>query len=61
MGLRSKIKNALTRLSGDYSSEAPAAQETYKKPGKPVEDAEVVMARLNRPSAAKVKQSERDD
>ncbi len=56
-GLRSRIKNrmkrALDRLSGEHSDAAPQARETYARPGSPNDDAEVVMARLNRPGSAK--------
>jgi hypothetical protein len=53
MGLRDKllqrVKKATSRFSGEYSAPAPEEQEPYERPGVPNEDAEVVMARLNRP------------
>ena len=53
MGLRSRIKrrlsNLLERFSGEHSAEAPTQTTPYQRPGVPDEDAEVVMARLNRP------------
>jgi len=53
MGLRdrllSKVKKAAAQFSGEYSEPAPEEQEPYERPGVPDEDAEVVMARLNRP------------
>ena len=59
MGLRDKlskrVKAAMARLSGEHSDAAQEYAETYTKPGVPNEDAEVVMARLNRPGAAKRK------
>lgn len=55
MGLRDRLKNrvksALDRLSGEHSDVAPSTVETYARPGQRNDDAEVVMARLNRPGA----------
>jgi len=53
--LKRKMKAAIDKLSGEHSDAAPDHQETYARPGRPNEDAEVVMARLNRPGAAKPK------
>lgn len=53
MGLRDRVKkrmqSALDRLSGEHSVVAPDSREDYARPGERNEDAEVVMARLNRP------------
>lgn len=51
--LKTTLKTAVDRLSGEHSAVAPDTVETYSRPGAPNEDAEVVMARLNRPGAAK--------
>ncbi len=55
MGLRDRVKkrmkSALDRLSGEHSVVAPDSREDYARPGERNEDAEVVMARLNRPGA----------
>ena len=52
MGLRTKlkqsVKSAINKLSGEHSDAAPETMESYRKPGAPNEDAEVVMARLTR-------------
>jgi hypothetical protein len=52
MGLRDKIKKkvkkAINNLSGEYSSEAPNESIPYER-GVTDENAEVVMAKLNRP------------
>jgi len=54
MGLRDRIKSAMNKLSGEHSDAAPTEySEKYTKPGKPNEEAEVVMARLNRPKRSK--------
>ena len=53
--LKRKMKAAIDKLSGEHSSAAPEQQQTYSRPGRPNEDAEVVMARLNRPGAANPK------
>ncbi len=50
--LKNKLRNAVDRLSGEHSAVAPETVETYSRPGQPNDDAEVVMARLNRPGAA---------
>ena len=53
MGIRDKllrrVKKATSRFSGEYSETALEEQEPYERPGVPNDDAEVVMARLNRP------------
>jgi len=53
MGLRdrikTKIKRATDRLSGEYSSEAPEEMIPYDVPGEPQEDVTIVRARLKRP------------
>ena len=55
MGLRKKLLGRAKRLakqfSGEYSTHAPATVEPYSRPGVPNEDAEVVMAKLNRPKS----------
>jgi hypothetical protein len=57
MGLRDKVlsrlKGVVQRFSGDYSAEAPETIVAYEKPGVPNDDAQVVMARLNRPPPPK--------
>ncbi len=50
--LRSRVKRALDRLSGEHSAAAPEDRKDYARPGAPQDDAEVVMARLNRPNKA---------
>lgn len=55
--LKRQLKSALDKLSGEHSDAAPEAREDYTRPGQPNESAEVVMARLNRPGAAKKKTS----
>ena len=58
MSLRKKIKfkiqSLLDRLSGEHSEAAPEELTPYEK-GIPDENAEVVMARLERPGASKQK------
>lgn len=58
MGLRDKVKErvqkVMNRFSGEYSEPAPKEFTPYERPGKPDENAVVVMARLNRPGAADV-------
>ena len=53
MGLKKRVLNRLKRatakFSGEYSEPAPEEMEAYQRPGTPNEDAEVVMAKLNRP------------
>ncbi|RME22316.1 MAG: hypothetical protein D6798_16085 [Deltaproteobacteria bacterium] len=53
MGLRDRIhrriRRVVDRFSGEYSAPAPEELKPYERPGVPAEDAEVVMARLNRP------------
>lgn len=52
--LKSRVKGLVDKLSGEHSDVAPTEPTaTYSKPGKPNEDAEVVMARLNRPKKKK--------
>jgi hypothetical protein len=50
--LKSQLKRAIDRLSGEHSEAAPADRKDYSRPGQPNEEAEVVMARLNRPNKA---------
>lgn len=61
MGIRSKLKErvqgVLNKFSGEYSEPAPKELTPYTR-GVADENVEVVMARLNRPSAAEVKQTE---
>ncbi len=48
--LKGKVKGLVNKLSGEHSDAAPEGPSgTYSKPGVPNEEAEVVMARLNRP------------
>ena len=57
MGLRNRlirgVKKVADRFSGEFSDPAPDSVEPYARPGVPDEDAEVVMARLNRPKGRK--------
>lgn len=57
MGIRDKlsrrVRKVVDRFSGEYSAPAPEELEPYERPGTPADDAEVVMARLPRPGAAK--------
>jgi hypothetical protein len=56
MSLRNKVKSRIqglvNRLSGEHSAVAPEPEQvqTYRRPGRPNDEAEVVMARLNRPA-----------
>ncbi|MBM74924.1 MAG: hypothetical protein CMK59_05960 [Proteobacteria bacterium] len=56
MSLRQKIKNKISKfldqLSGEHSEAAPEELIPYSK-GEPDENANVVMARLNRPKGSK--------
>jgi hypothetical protein len=52
MGLRDRIRRAIDRLSGEHSAAAPEDRKDYERPGRPNDDAKVVMARLRRPGAA---------
>ncbi|MEL6342842.1 MAG: hypothetical protein AAFV53_06895 [Myxococcota bacterium] len=70
MGLRSRIRRRveelINRFSGEHSVAAPETTTPYSRPGVPNEDAEVVMARLNRPQrmkpdAAKTRDSTNQD
>jgi hypothetical protein len=53
MGLRdrllNKAKKVADRFSGEFSDPAPQTREPYSRPGVADENAEVVMAKLNRP------------
>lgn len=55
MGLRSRLKKHVGRIldqfSGEHSDAAPEERTPYARPGVPNDDAEVVMARLNRPKS----------
>jgi hypothetical protein len=57
MGILSKTKHklrgALSKLSGEHSAAAPAVRQDYVRPGVANDEAEVVMANLRRPGAAK--------
>lgn len=59
MGLRdkvtSRIKRVVNKFSGEYSEPAPTEVIPYGR-GVADENVEVVMARLNRPGAAEIKQ-----
>ncbi len=65
MGLKDRISNrvrkVVDRFSGEYSAPAPEALEPYQRPGVPDDDAEVVMARLNRPVPGGRKKKGADD
>jgi len=56
MGIRNRIlgraKRIADRFSGEFSDPAPEEMEPYDRPGTPNEDAEVVMAKLKRPTRA---------
>ena len=56
MGIRNRIlgraKRIADRFSGEFSDPAPEETQPYERPGTPNEDAEVVMAKLNRPKRA---------
>ena len=65
MSLRKKIKlkiqQVIDRISGEHSQAAPEEMTPYER-GTPDENVEVVMARIERPGAAKArKQEERKD
>ena len=53
MGLRDKLikraKKVVDRFSGEFSDPAPEEREPYARPGVRDDEAEVVMAKLNRP------------
>ena len=53
MGFRNRlirrVKQVTDKFSGEFSDPAPETVEPYARPGVPDEEAEVVMARLNRP------------
>ena len=59
MGIRNRliqrVKKVADRFSGEFSDPAPDIVEPYDVPGVPDEDAEVVMARLNRPKGGRKK------
>ena len=50
-----KVKKVANKFSGEFSEPAPETMEPYERPGTPNDNAEVVMARLNRPKSAKAK------
>ncbi len=54
MGIRERLlkkaKKVADRFSGEFSDPAPEEREPYERPGVPDEDAEVVMARIKRPT-----------
>jgi len=51
-GLLKRAKKIADRFSGEFSKPAPEETVPYERPGTPDENAEVVMARLNRPKRA---------
>ena len=57
MGIRDrlirKVKKVAAEFSGEYAEDAPEEQQPYERPGVPNENAEVVMAKLNRPKRAR--------
>jgi hypothetical protein len=53
--LRDRAKRAANRFSGEFSDPAPTDFEPYAVPGEPDENAEVVMAKLKRPTRARTK------
>ena len=59
--IKSKIQQVIDRISGEHSQAAPEEMTPYER-GTPDENVEVVMARLERPGAAKArKQDEQKD
>lgn len=62
MGLRDRlsrrVRKVVDRFSGEYSEPAPEALTPYERPGTPQDEAEVVMARLNRPTPGRKKQGD---
>ena len=64
MGIRDRLRNSVRkvvdRFSGEYSAPAPSTLQPYERPGTPDQDAEVVMARLNRPLRGKNKAADED-
>jgi hypothetical protein len=54
--IKLKIQSLLDRLSGEHSEAAPENITPYEK-GSPDENIEVVMARIERPGAAKNKKN----
>ena len=59
--IKSKIQQVIDRLSGEHSQAAPEEMTPYER-GTPDENVEVIMARLERPGAAKArKQDDRKD
>ncbi len=59
--LKRHLKSTLDRLSGEHSDAAPETRHDYARPGAPNDDAEVVMARLNRPGSARAKRTNTSD
>jgi hypothetical protein len=59
MGLRDKfrkrLKNTVNKISGEYSAPAPEELTPYERPGKPLEDVEILRPRKTRPPGAKPK------
>lgn len=57
MSFRNRIlgraKRIADRFSGEFSDPAPEESQPYDRPGIPNENAEVVMAKLNRPKPAR--------
>jgi len=47
--LKSRVKTAVEKLSGEHSSVAPAVRQDYTRGLDPSDDKEVVMARIKRP------------
>jgi hypothetical protein len=59
MGIRDRlikrVKGVVNKFSGEFSDPAPEKIEPYARPGVADENAEVVMARLNRPKGKSTK------
>lgn len=54
-----RVRKVVDRFSGEYSEPAPDDITPYDRPGEPADDAEVVMARLNRPGGGRGKQGDK--
>ena len=55
--LKRHLKSTIDRLSGEHSDAAPEVRKDYARPGQPNDDAEVVIARLNRPGSARTRKN----
>ena len=64
MGLKSRLKKHVGRIldqfSGEHSEAAPETRTPYSRPGVRDEEAEVVMARLNRPKSLRKTPDDQD-